>query len=69
MDFAIQSIMNYSILQNILGVALLAGVVTAAVAFMDPSVPATQSPVAESAAVVQPATNVAASVTADSVQP
>ncbi|MBX7122591.1 MAG: hypothetical protein K1X42_10715 [Opitutaceae bacterium] len=61
--------MNYSILQNILGVALLAGVVTAAIAFMDPSVPATQSPAAESAAVVQPATNVAAPVTAASVQP
>ncbi|HRP04246.1 MAG TPA: hypothetical protein PLV87_04990 [Opitutaceae bacterium] len=61
--------MNYSILQNILGVALLAGVVTAAVAFMDPSAPATQSPVADAAAVVQPTTIVAAPVTADSVQP
>ncbi|MBP7140790.1 MAG: hypothetical protein KBA71_02695 [Opitutaceae bacterium] len=61
--------MNYSTLQNLLGVALLAGVVAAAVSFMDSPVPATQSPVADAAALVQPATNVATSVTAPSVQP
>ncbi|MBP8256588.1 MAG: hypothetical protein KAX37_04640 [Opitutaceae bacterium] len=61
--------MNYSILQNLVGVALLAGIVTAAVAFMDPSSSATKAPSADPSAIVQSSTAVSTTATIDSAQP